>query len=108
MELFALANKFVNDTKPWEIGKENPELTKKILAVLGWYLVLVGVIMRPYLPFTSQIILHTLIEDQELDAQTIGDRFDARNYKKMTEKPEHLFVKITDEQIEEEMAKLNN
>jgi len=106
LERFSTANKFVNDTKPWELWKEQPEVTAKILNILGRYLVVIGLVMKPYLPYTSQIILNLLVSNTDLDIQTIWNNFNTFQFKKMTEKPDYLFTKVTDEQIETEMAKL--
>jgi methionyl-tRNA synthetase len=109
MDSFAAANKFVNDTKPWELVKTDLVASQKILGILGWYLVTAAYTMEPYLPFTSATLLDTLVSPESKKNNTINSIQDKVNWDYLTivDKPDYLFIKITDEQIEEEMNKLN-
>lgn len=110
MDRFGVANKFINDTKPWELIKTDSPWAQKILSVLGWYFVVIAVVMRPYLPFTSDTIIQWLVLGSHSNIinsiQTIWNFGVERQYKTLEAKPDHLFVKITDEQITQEMEKL--
>lgn len=109
MDSFSAANKFVNDTKPWELVKTDLVASQKILGILGWYLVTAAYTMEPYLPFTSATLLDTLVSPETKENNTINTIQNSVNWDYLTivDKPDYLFIKITDEQIEEEMNKLN-
>ena len=106
MDSFAAANKFVNDTKPRELVKTDLVASQKILGILGWYLVTSATMMEPYLPFTSKTLITSLVEANSKKSSKLEDRVDW-NYLTIVDKPDYLFIKITDEQMEEEMNKLN-
>jgi methionyl-tRNA synthetase len=109
MDSFAAANKFVNDTKPRELVKTDLVASQKILGILGWYLVTSATMMEPYLPFTSKTLIDTLVSPETKDNNTINTIQNSVNWDYLTivDKPDYLFIKITDEQIEGEMNKLN-
>lgn len=109
MHLFAIANKYINDTKPRELAKTDMTSTLYILDIMWWYLVTVAGIIYPYLPFTSQKILWYIYQgDEDIiinNYKNIWNNFDY-DYRKMLTKPDYLFIKITPEQIAEEIEKL--
>ncbi len=108
LELFALWNKFVDDTKPRELAKTDLESTKTILHLLWWYLACVSQTISPYLPFTSRKMSDILIETSSgANYQDIWKKMDSFTFKHIAAKPDILFTKITDEQIVSELEKLS-
>lgn len=108
MDSFSAANKFVNDTKPRELVKTDLVASQKILGILGWYLVTSAYTMEAYLPFTSKTLIDTLVSPETKKNNNIGNIQNHVNWDYLTivDKPEYLFIKITDEQMEQEMNKL--
>lgn len=109
LELFALWNRFVDDTKPWELAKTDIESTKTILHLLWWYLACVSQTIYPYLPFTSKKISDILIESiyENTTYHNIWKDLDSFAFKRIAVKPDILFTKITDEQIAIELERLS-
>ena len=109
LELFALGNKFVDDTKPWELAKTDLETTKTLLQLLWWYLACISQTISPYLPYTSKKMSDILIQDiiEATNYNNIGKDLDSFTFNHIQTKPEILFTKITDEQVSDELEKLS-
>ncbi len=104
-ELMAFArsgNKFLADTEPWKLIKENPEKTKDILALsLDWVYAL-AVFSQPLLPKTAHKIFDMLNADvQNANPFNYQLKSDKINETKL------LFPKVDDEQIAFQIEKLN-
>ena len=106
MTLIRSGNQLIDQIQPRIIGKTDPLVAKRCLDVLGMYLSSVGYLLSPRLPHTSQIILSLLhgADYPELRYDHISNSLPP--FIKITEKPALLFVKITDTQVEEQLAKL--
>jgi methionyl-tRNA synthetase len=89
--LVRIANQFVDETKPWEVGKlagsdeKSRENLAKILNNLWIQVSMIGELLVPFLPETSAQIREIF------DGQ--GAKIWADGREKITEKPEILFVK---------------
>ena len=59
-ELISLSNKFFNDSKPWELKKNNISEYKNILYVTANLIKQIGILINPIMPETSEKILHML------------------------------------------------
>ena len=59
-ELISLSNKFFNDSKPWELKKNNVSEYKNILYVTANLIKQIGILINPIMPETSEKILHML------------------------------------------------
>lgn len=109
LELFAIWNKYVDDTKPRELSKHDIESTKIVLHLLGRYLACISQTISPYLPFTSQKMYEILIDRVEDNSNydSIWKNLNNFAFKTITTKPDILFDKITDEQIQKEVERLS-
>jgi methionyl-tRNA synthetase len=95
-------NKFLADTEPWKTIKDNPDKTKSILSVaLDWVYAL-AIFSRPLLPQTAAKIFDMLNADVE-DNNPFNYKLKSGNVNTAV----LLFEKITDEQIDFQIEKLN-
>lgn len=110
MAMFSAANKYINDTKPRELAKNDLTSTIYILDLMWWYLVSAAGLMKPYLPFTAEKILWYIYDEASMlkaeNYDQIWNSFDIK-FKKLEAKPDILFTKITAEQVAEEIEKLS-
>lgn len=104
-EIFSLSsegNKYINDTAPWMMIKNDYQRANDILYNSAVLLRSLAILFAPYLPRTSQRVWSQLnLQGSPLDAgiwETIGQDFGERH---TINKPEVLFKKLTDEQIED-------
>ncbi len=59
-ELISLSNKFFNDSKPWELRKNNETEYKNVLYVTANLIKQIGILINPIMPETSEKILYML------------------------------------------------
>lgn len=59
-ELISLSNKFFNDSKPWELKKNNETEYKNVLYVTANLIKQIGILINPIMPETSEKILYML------------------------------------------------
>ena len=57
----------IQETKPFELLKTDPEKAKEVLADLVWRVHAVGVMLEPFMPETSKIILEAVRENKKPD-----------------------------------------
>ncbi|MCI0448508.1 MAG: methionine--tRNA ligase [Chlorobi bacterium] len=99
MNLVRDANKYFNDTQPWKAVKDNKERCSTIINICLQLCHTFAVLFNPVLPLTSEKLLEMLNEDK---ANFSWDK----SYEMclpdghVLNKPEILFVKIEDSQIE--------
>ncbi|MCI0715135.1 MAG: methionine--tRNA ligase [Chlorobi bacterium] len=99
MNLVRDANKYFNDTQPWKAVKDNKERCSTIINICLQLCHTFAVLFNPVLPLTSEKLLEMLNEDK---ANFSWDK----SYEmclpdgQVLNKPEILFVKIEDSQIE--------
>ncbi len=103
-ELMAFAragNKFLADTEPWKLVKEDPDKTRSILSIaLDWVYAL-AIFSKPLLPKSADKIFRMLNADV-----TDNDPFNYQPKKEHINPIVLLFEKITDEQIAVQIDKL--
>lgn len=104
MNLARSANKYFNDSEPWKTIKNNPQKCAVTINLCLHAVKALAILFQPVIPFTSQKILNILnikeCCDWELAAESnlqVGASIG---------KPEILFNKIEDEQIDCEIEKL--
>lgn len=113
MEVSSAGNALLQFNEPWKTIKEDPELVKSVLNLALQYVAALSVAMRPFLPFSAdrlrnmlqlaplqekgelEVVLQSLAQGQPLvpAGHTIGAA-------------EHLFSRIPDEVIDQQIAKL--
>jgi len=104
MNLARLGNKYLADTEPWKVIKEDEQRVKTILYISLQISASLAIILEPFLPFSMDKLRKWLSIDDL--------RWDAANNKELL-KPgnkvssgELMFSKIEDEEIERQIQKL--
>lgn len=103
MALARLGNKYLTDQEPWKKWKTDPERVKTILNVSLQICANLAVVAEPFLPFTARKLAGFFNLDN-LTWESAGELLATPG--KSINKPELLFEKIEDAQIEEQVNKL--
>ena len=105
MNLARLGNKYLADAEPWKVVKTDPERVKTILNVALQITANLTVILEPFLPFSMEKLRKSIncgplkwADAGRTDILAPGDKIN---------KPELLFEKIGDEEIEKQVQKLH-
>ncbi|WP_075591041.1 methionine--tRNA ligase [Labilibacter marinus] len=104
MNLARLGNKYLADTEPWKLIKTDEERVKTIMYVSLQITANLSVLMEPFLPF-SAVKLQTMLNLFGVNWEDLG-RTDLIPEGHEINKPELLFAKIEDEQIQKQLDKL--
>ena len=104
MNLARLGNKYLTDMEPWKIFKTDPDKVKQVLNVSLQIVAGLSVLSEPFLPFTSAK-LQQLININNLKWAD-GGRADLLKAGDVINKPELLFERIDDKEIEAQVQKL--
>ena len=104
MELARIGNKYLADTEPWKLIKENEERVKTIMNVSLQLVASLGVFSTPFIPNTSNKLCKML-------GMTSIDWEEAKGFSLLSsnqkiEKATLLFEKIEDEEVEKQLKKL--
>lgn len=108
MNLARLGNKYLADSEPWKLVKEQPERTQTILYVALQIAAALGVLSEPFLPFTSAKLKEMLQLDEELDWTAVSEKEVLLEAGKQLQANQLLFQKIEDKTIEAQLQKLEN
>lgn len=106
MDLARLGNKYFADTEPWKLAKTDIERVETILNIGLQIVANLGLIMEPFLPFTSNKIRKMVKYQGNIDWDLIGNT-NLLSSGVQLDKPELLFEQITDEMIDFQLQKLN-
>lgn len=114
MDISASGNQLLQFNEPWKIAKEDPERVKVIMNAALQIVAALSVAMAPFLPFTSAK-LRSLLNLQSDDST--GDLLELMNQLAEgeeilkpghdIEKPKHLFSRIDDQKIQEQIDRLS-
>ncbi len=104
MAVARLGNKYLADTEPWKVAKEDMERVATILNVALQITANLAIAMGPFLPFTAGKIWH-MLNIQAIDWEQLG-RGDIMETGHKLGNPELLFDKIEDADVEHQLAKL--
>jgi methionyl-tRNA synthetase len=106
MDLARLGNKYLADTEPWKIYKENPERVKTILHIGLQIAANLAIVSEPFIPFTSA----KLFTMMNLNANTWNNAgtIDLLKAGDVLNPAELLFEKIEDATIEAQVKKLED
>ncbi len=104
MNLARLGNKYLADTEPWKIIKQDENRVKTILNISLQITANLTQILEPFLPFSCSKI-KTFINFNEVNWNLIGNNELLHNGHKVG-KAELLFSKIEDNEIEKQVQKL--
>lgn len=106
MNLARLGNKYLAETEPWKLVKENPARVETIMNIALQITANLSIVLQPFLPKTAQK-LSDFLNFEENDWNFAG-KSDLLAAGHLTNKPEILFTKIEDTLVEAELAKLKN
>jgi len=106
MDLARLGNKYLADTEPWKIFKDNPERVKTILHIGLQIAANLAIVSEPFIPFTSCKLFGML----NMDSKTWNDAGKINLLKEGSQlnTAELLFDKIEDTTIEAQIKKLED
>ncbi len=106
MELARRGNKYLADTEPWKLIKTNPERVKTILNIGVQIVSNIAILGEPFLPFSTSKIRKAL-NKQDFKWEDAGS-IDLLGSGHEIEKPELLYSKIEDEEIQKQIDKLKS
>ena len=106
MNLARIGNKYLADTEPWKVAKTDMNRTATILNISLQITANLAIAFEPFLPFTSEKI-KKMINKEDLKWSELGN-IDLLNANHTINKPELLFDKIEDEEIEKQIQKLQD
>lgn len=104
MNAARLGNKYLADQEPWKVFKEDPERVKTVLYVAGQIVANLAVMGQPFLPFTSQKIFE-MVKLPACGWERAGESDLLKSGHQLGD-TQLLFEKITDEQVDNQLAKL--
>jgi methionyl-tRNA synthetase len=104
MNLARLGNKYLTETEPWKLFKEDPERTGTVLNIALQICANLAVLCAPFLPFTADK-MHNMLNLRALGWQDAGNADILMNGATINQ-AELLFEKIEDATIEAQVNKL--
>ena len=104
MKLSALGNKYLAETEPWKLIKQDEERVKTIMNIALQITSSLAVLSVPFLPETANKLSEMInLEGLKWDALTEDNITEGHQINK----PSLLFQRIDDEVVDEQRAKLN-
>jgi len=104
MNLARLGNKYLADTEPWKLYKDQPERVATILNISLQITANLSILFQPFLPFSAEK-LRKMINMEGCDWNRAGTS-DILAVGHQLNQPELLFDKIEDDAINTQLAKL--
>jgi methionyl-tRNA synthetase len=104
MNIARLGNKYLADTEPWKVYKENPERVATILNIAIEICANLSIVLEPFLPFTAIKLRKMLNIEAFTWEQAKGNGLILAGHS--LSQPELLFDKVEDEAMEFQLAKL--
>ncbi|CAM4090635.1 methionine--tRNA ligase [Gillisia hiemivivida] len=109
MNLARLGNKYLADEEPWKVVKTDPERVKTVMFVALQISAALATLSEPFLPFTSEK-LKTILNISPSEGALKWEEISAKDSLILAGhkigKAELLFSKIEDEQIQQQLDKL--
>ena len=106
IDLARAGNKYLADTEPWKLIKDNPERVKTIMNISLQIAANLAILGEPFMPFTADKLLAMLVMDKKLWAEAGSVELLADGH--TIEKGELLFEKIEDPIIDKQIKKLED
>ena len=104
MNLARLGNKYLADTEPWKISKEEPQRVETILAISIQIAANLAILSEPFLPFTSKSLFEQLnLASSNWNTAGASNLIPAGH---QLGAATLLFAKIEDEQMDAQLEKL--
>lgn len=113
MEISSNGNTILQANEPWKLQKTDPEAVKAVMNLALQYVATLSVAIKPFLPFTSdkmRVLLNLPVADDHSGYLDLTNNLSegihpiADGHK--IGSPDHLFSRIDDKVIEEQVAKL--
>ncbi len=105
MNLARLGNKYLADTEPWKLKKTDEQRTETIMNISMQIAASLAILSEPFMPFSSDK-LKDILALNKVNWNDAGGIIINDNHK--INKATHLFKKIEDEKIEEQLSKLKS
>lgn len=104
MDMGRLGNKYLADTEPWSLYEKDPDRVAAIMNLSLQLTAAISIVIEPFLPFTAERLRHFL-NIEKLDWDLAG-KPDVLPVGHEVNKPRHLFQKIDDQVVEQQVEKL--
>ncbi len=104
MDMGRLGNKYLADTEPWSLYEKDPDRVATILNISLQITASLSIIIEPFMPFTAEN-LRKFLNIDKLNWELAGTS-DILNPGHEVNKPKHLFQKIEDKVVEQQVEKL--
>ena len=106
MQMARIGNKYLADTEPWKLIKTDEERVKTILHLATQIVANLGIVFKPFLPRTSDKIA-SFLNLSDLNWKDAGS-IEILREGHQTAKPELLFKKVEDEEVQAQKEKLES
>ena len=103
IDVARLGNKYLTDTEPWKIFKENPERVKDIIYNSVQIVANISILCEPFIPFTSKKIKE-LLNISDINWSNASSSIVNAGHE--ISGKAHIFSKIEDKAIEDQIKKL--
>ena len=103
IDVARLGNKYLTDTEPWKIFKENPERVKDIIHNSVQIVANISILCEPFIPFTSKKIKE-LLNISDINWSNASSSIVNTGHE--ISGKAHIFSKIEDKAIEDQIKKL--
>ena len=103
IDVARLGNKYLTDTEPWKIFKENPKRVKDILHNSVQIVANISILCEPFIPFTSKKIKE-LLNISDINWSNVSSSIVNAGHE--ISGKAHIFSKIEDKAIEDQIKKL--
>ena len=103
IDVARLGNKYLTDTEPWKIFKENPKRVKDILHNSVQIVANISILCEPFIPFTSKKIKE-LLNISDINWSNVSSSIVNAGHE--ISGKAHIFSKIEDQAIEDQIKKL--
>ncbi|MEO9869500.1 methionine--tRNA ligase [Ekhidna sp.] len=104
MDLARIGNKYLADTEPWKLIKENKERVETILNLALQISANLAIVCEPFLPFTAKKLTQILNTEKRIWVEAGEVNFLSDNHQ--LNKATLLFEKIEDTDVEKQVNKL--
>ena len=104
MNLARLGNKYLAEQEPWKLIKQDEKRVQTIMNISVQVGSALAILCEPFMPFTAKK-LRAMLNLSELEWEDAGKMMIKAGH--TINKPIHLFEKIENEKINEQIDKLN-
>jgi len=104
MDMGRLGNKYLADTEPWSLYDKDPDRVATIMNISLQISASLSIIIEPFMPFVAEK-LRKFLNIEKLNWELAGTS-DILKPGHEINKPKHLFQKIEDKEVEQQVEKL--